>query len=121
MTPARVAVLSFLAHQTYPVGIEQIQHAQKEVNTVTLYRMMADFVKRGLVTTNDMGRGHKEYEFAKRAHHHHLICETCGSIEDVYPCATTCVFEQAILASSKQFKRLTGQTAAFYGVCANCP
>lgn len=120
ITPARVAVLGFLITQKHPVGIERIQKANTSVNTVTLYRMMTDFVERGLVHVHDVGHGHQDYEFAKRAHHHHLICEKCGKIEDTYPCKETCLFEKATLAASAQFKKVTRQVSAFYGLCRKC-
>ncbi len=119
-TPARLAVLSYLAAQPRPVGVERILAHVPGVNTATVYRMMADFSARGLVAAHDVGHGHTDYEFAKRPHHHHLVCDGCGLIEDAYPCAASCAFERAALKASKTFARITRQSVVFYGTCRAC-
>lgn len=119
-TPARMEVLSFLMQKKHPVGIEVIQEAFPEVNIATLYRMMTDFVKRGLVHTSDLGHGHVDYEIAARPHHHHAVCELCGTVEDVYPCENLCAFEAAVLKSSMLFREIKKQQTVFFGLCKKC-
>jgi Fe2+ or Zn2+ uptake regulation protein len=115
-----VEVLSFLTKQKHPVGIEVIQGAFPKVNMATLYRMMTDFAERGLVHASDLGHGHVDYEIAHRPHHHHAVCESCGAVEDVYPCEEECAFEKAVLKSSALFKEIKRQQTVFFGVCKKC-
>lgn len=119
-TPGRIAVIGYLLEQVRPVGIEVIEKKFPKVNKVTLYRMMTDFVAAGLLEPNDLGHGHVDYEIAHRPHHHHAVCESCGIVEDVYPCDESCQFEKAVLKSSKLFKQIKKQQTVFFGVCKKC-
>lgn len=119
-TGARVEVLVFLDKQKKPVGIQSIANAFPQVNMTTLYRMMTNFAEKGLVTAYELGHGHVDYELASRPHHHHLVCESCGDIEDVFPCADDCAFIDSVKKTSKKFQRVTKQMTTFYGTCTVC-
>ncbi len=119
-TAARIEVLKFLAGQKKPVGIRSVAKAAPDVNTTTLYRMMTDFVEKGLVKEYELGHGHVDYEIASRPHHHHIVCESCGDIEDVFPCEKTCEFTRSIEAASKKFASVTKRATTFYGICKSC-
>lgn len=120
VTPARVTVLRFLQQQTVPVSVDDIAQHLPEISAATLYRMMADFVSRGLVEAHELGHGHLDYELADRPHHHHLVCEHCGIVEDVFPCKTSCRLEQLVLSASRSFRTLDRQIATFFGRCKRC-
>lgn len=113
-------VIHFLLLQTSPVGVETIAQAVPSANVVTLYRMMNDFVEKGIVKQYELGHGHTDYELANRPHHHHAVCQSCGMIEDIFSCADTCGFEQAILKSSKKFDAIVRQSTTFFGTCTRC-
>ncbi len=119
-TSARIAVLSFLESQHRPVGIEIIAKHFSDTNLTTLYRMMNDFEEAGIVASHELGHGHQDYELANRPHHHHIVCESCGDIEDVYACKNDCDFEKSILGSSSKFKTINRQTTTFFGTCTTC-
>lgn len=119
-TGARVDVLEFLEKQKRPVGIHSISKAAPKVNATTLYRMMTDFVAKGIVKAYELGHGHTDYELAARPHHHHVVCESCGDIEDVFPCGEACRFVDSIRKTSKKFKVVTRQATTFYGICRSC-
>jgi Fur family transcriptional regulator, ferric uptake regulator len=120
VTNARVAVLSFLESQNKPIGIERIAEHYPEINLATLYRMMNDFAQAEIVQAHQLGHGHQDYELTNRPHHHHIVCEICGEIEDVYACGNVCEFKQKALVSSKKFKHITKQTTTFFGICKSC-
>ena len=119
-TRARIQVLEFLSKKKKPVGIQVAAKALPNVNKVTLYRMMADFVEKGIVKEYELGHGHADYELATRPHHHHVVCESCGEIEDVFPCGDDCGFIDSVRESSKKFKQISRQSATFYGTCLSC-
>jgi Fe2+ or Zn2+ uptake regulation protein len=65
-----------------------------------------------------LGKGAPRYELADD-HHHHLVCDTCGRIEDV----TTCPVEAAGL--TRQIQRRTGfavrsHVLELFGLCRSC-
>lgn len=120
VTGARLAVLDLLEEQDLPVGISFIEKKLTEINTVTLYRMMADFVEAGIVEEHDLGHGHVDYELTSRPHHHHVVCDKCGLVEDVFPCGEVCEFENSVLKDSNQFSKITKQKVTFHGICNKC-
>ena len=82
-TPQRVAVLEALLaepHQT----LEGIRSRCPGVGMVTVYRTLDLFSALGLVRRLDLGDGPR-YELAED-HHHHLICEGCGSVSEFDQC-----------------------------------
>ncbi len=119
-TAGRCAVFCFLLAQKHPVGVGVIRSQVKGVNKVTLYRMMQDFEDRGLITSHELGHGHLDYELADRPHHHHLVCQECGDIEDIHACKDQCQMEKLILKNSKKFLDIQKQTTTFFGTCNIC-
>jgi Fe2+ or Zn2+ uptake regulation protein len=78
----------------------------------------------GVVRRLAHGGDHARYELAEELteHHHHLICETCGSVSDV-------VFDSQIESALDVALVRLGRAAGFvarghtidvYGVCADC-
>ncbi|MBD3250860.1 hypothetical protein GF380_00050 [Candidatus Uhrbacteria bacterium] len=117
-TPARVAVLSFLERQTFPVGIKKIRTAIPGKDLATVYRIMDDFTRTGLVKSIDIGHGHTDYERADRPSHHHLVCAECGAIEDI-PLKTE-ILNRTVLSKSKKFASLQDDHLTFVGCCVTC-
>ena len=112
-TPQRVAVLEALLaerHQT----LEGIRSRCPWVGMVTVYRALDLFSALGLVRRLDLGDGPR-YELAED-HHHHLICEGCGSVEE---------FEQCPL-DPERLPRVGGDfevrahSLEVYGRCSSC-
>ena len=120
VTSARTDVLKFLSAQERPVGVDSVAKKFPSINLTTLYRMMDAFVEVGLVETHDLGHGHVDYEFAHRPHHHHAVCESCGFVEDVFPCETDCRFEKAVLQATTNFEKFHKQSTTFFGTCKRC-
>lgn len=120
VTEGRLDVLELLEKQDLPVGISFIEKALPDINRVTLYRMMNDFVSADLVEEHDLGHGHVDYELADRPHHHHVVCDECGVVEDVFPCGDMCEFENSVLEGSNKFSKITKQKITFHGICRKC-
>lgn len=120
LTSGRLAVLHYLASQKRPVGVEAIHKAVKGVNKVTLYRMMQDFEAAGLLLAYDLGHGHSDYELADRPHHHHLVCQDCGDVEDIFSCESYCEMEALVMKSSQKFEQVKKQAITFFGICHRC-
>lgn len=119
-TPARLAVLGFLDHERRPQDVDTIEGHLKleheEADKVTIYRILDAFAERGLVNRLEFGEGKFRYELAGDDHHH-LICERCGSIEDIEDCFVTS-FEKTI--HDKTGFRVKRHSLEFFGVCVSC-
>jgi len=118
ITEQRVAVLSFLISVHEPVSIDVLTKKIPTVNQVTLYRMLKQFVDKGLVYQTDFRLGKAHFEFQEH-HHHHLVCTSCGAQEAVSVCLPNEV-PVTVLADSKKFAAITNHSLEFFGVCKQC-
>lgn len=119
-TPARLAVLQYLDEQKKPLSAESIgEHLRKEhsqADRVTIYRILESFYKKGLVNRLEFHEGKYRYELSGDDHHH-LICERCGSIEDISDCVIKEMEES--ITSEKKFL-IKNHQLEFFGVCRRC-
>lgn len=85
-TPARRALVELLHRLERPHTTQELLEARPSMSQSSLYRNLgvlekADVVRR-LTGTDDAAR----FELAEDVtgdHHHHLVCRSCGTIEDV--------------------------------------
>ena len=82
-TPQRLAVLRAVAAEQHQ-SMEGIRGRCPGVGLVTVYRTLDLLSDLGLVRRLDLGDGPR-YELAED-HHHHLICEDCGSVAEFEQC-----------------------------------
>jgi Fe2+ or Zn2+ uptake regulation protein len=119
-TNARLAVLSFLNETTGPLGADQIlEHLLSEhqkVDKATVYRMLETFYQKGLIKRLEFGEGKYRYEIAGEDHHH-LLCEKCGSVQDLSGCNIPDL-ERDIM-EKKKFK-VSRHSLEFFGICHAC-
>lgn len=88
----------------------------KAPDLVTVYRNLELLTKLGLITKVQFEDSSIRYEVAGDEHHHHLICEECGSIEDI-PLEEEFLLTQVTRHTSFKVKR---HHLEFFGVCNNC-
>lgn len=84
---------------------------------VTVYRTLDLFTQLGLVQKTQFGDQTVRYELVgATGHHHHLVCEQCGSIEDVP------LDEQMLLGQvgKKSKFQVTRHVLEFFGRCVKC-
>lgn len=118
-TKPRVAVLSYLASNRLPVGIQDIKKRMgKRIDLVTLYRMMDDFKKAGIVTQLHLGKGDL-FELKGSYDHHHIVCTNCNRIED-FSDETHEKLAQYIVKKSRLFTHLTNHSFELFGLCNPC-
>jgi len=121
ITKGRVALINFLISSKKPLTIDEIQKAMiHKIDRVTLYRALTDFTKSKIVTKINLQNSKVYYEFiSKIHHHHHIICESCGRIEDIENCNQDNL-QNKIIKSSKNFKIINSHSLEFFGICNNC-
>ncbi|MCL6472426.1 MAG: transcriptional repressor [Firmicutes bacterium] len=89
-----------------------------KASRATVYRTLDLLVESGLVEKIDLGDGRSVYEHtAGHAHHDHLICIRCGSVQE---------FEEPLIeqlqdwACEKAAFKPIGHNLNIYGYCKNC-
>lgn len=120
VTEPRVRLLKTLANEKVPASVTTITKKLRGVmNTVTVYRSLESLSDAGIVARTDFRHGHAEYELNRGVHHHHLVCTTCGTVEDVPQCDASMLEKQA-LTQSKAFTHVSSHALEFFGVCKRC-
>ncbi len=89
--------------------------AGTRVSRMTVYNALSDLLRAGVVQRADAGPGRALFE-AGGAWHHHLLCRTCGGIEDV-PCVRG---RRPCLSLPAAFGRAEEAQVIFRGVCRRC-
>jgi len=91
-----------------------------KINQTTLYRALESLTDSGVVRKVDLGHAHVHYEIVEGVpHHHHIVCNSCGKIEDIQNCGSDAL-EKKILGLSKTFHLIKSHSLEFFGVCNAC-
>jgi Fur family transcriptional regulator, ferric uptake regulator len=82
---ARSHVIAYLDGQTCCRGAQEIHAdlvaAGRPVGLASVYRTLEMLEANGLVQRVDVGDGVVRFEPAHHDHHHHLVCDDCGKVE----------------------------------------
>lgn len=89
-TPLRLAVLEILgsaAQALLPKEILALIRARRRVNKVSIYRILEDFTRLGLVRRLSLEERASHYELACEHHpaHPHFQCHHCGEVQCLHP------------------------------------
>ena len=121
LTPQRLMILEAVATQPGHLTVEDIHERvvqqYPEISLSTIYRTLETLRDLGLVTETDMGNGREEYHFAEQAHHHHLVCRTCGAVAELDDTILGPVADQ-LLETHGFHAEITH--FAIFGVCSGC-
>jgi Fur family ferric uptake transcriptional regulator len=91
-----------------------------DIGLATVYRVLTQFEQAGLLTRNHFESGKAVFELNEGHHHDHLVCLTCGKVEEFYDEAIE--VRQHAIAKERGFE-LQEHSLALYAVCAqtDCP
>ncbi len=91
-----------------------------DIGLATVYRVLTQFEQAGLLTRNHFESGKAVFELNEGHHHDHLVCLTCGKVEEFYDEAIEA--RQHAIAKDRGFE-LQEHSLALYAVCAqtDCP
>jgi Fur family transcriptional regulator, ferric uptake regulator len=122
LTGARKEIIRILNDSTTPLSVQEIHHhlADTTADLASVYRTVNLLCDLGVVVKLEFQEKLYRYELSDAfvPHHHHVICKTCGRIENIFdPCLPEGL-EQNI---RQQFGfEVESHILEFYGVCANC-
>ena len=116
--------------------LEVFQHAQRrhmtaedvykllladgaDIGLATVYRVLMQFEQAGLLTRSNFESGKSVFELNEGQHHDHLVCLTCGRVEEFYDAEIE--QRQRQVAETRGFE-LHEHSLALYARCtkANC-
>ena len=120
-TRQRTEVLTALAASGKPITAQSL-HAKlarrsSAPGLATVYRTLQALADAGLVRTFPAADGELSYKLCDPEHHHHLICERCGRVEEIPSCEMEGWATK--VAAPRGFSVTTHQ-ADIYGLCKRC-
>jgi Fur family ferric uptake transcriptional regulator len=121
LTKPRKLIFQALSDFSKPTTAKEIyfylQNKKINVDLTSVYRTLSLLTKMGIINEIEFGDGKKRYEKVENnTHHHHLICESCQSVEDIILKETSLLKE---VKKQSSFK-VTKHSLEFFGLCRNC-
>ena len=91
-----------------------------DIGLATVYRVLMQFEQAGLLTRSNFESGKSVFELNEGHHHDHLVCLTCGRVEEFYD--PEIEVRQRAVAESRGFD-LQEHSLALYARCTktDCP
>jgi Fur family transcriptional regulator, stress-responsive regulator len=122
VTPQRVALLAALRSVYGHATAETLQTAAREagieVPLPTVYAVLSDLVRAGLVRQVHGEGGATQFD-ANVARHHHLACVRCGALHDV-PCTDVNDTDPCIVLEDPRGWQVRSAEVTFRGLCPRC-
>ena len=122
VTLPRVKILQILESSTNKhVSVEDVYRAlleaDEDVSLATVYRVLTQFEAAKLVERHHFEGGHSVFELSTLAHHDHLVCIRCGSVEEFFD---ELIEQQQEKIASKLGFKITDHSMNLYGICTSC-
>lgn len=89
----------------------------EEIGLATVYRVLTQFEEAGLVVRHHFEGGQSVFELDHGTHHDHLVCVTCGRVEEFVD--NVIEKRQEEIAKNAGYT-ITDHSLNIYGVCGKC-
>ncbi len=119
VTHARIKVLEQLERANKPMTAQELHEelADTKIDLATIYRSLNKFANAGLISRVQLGDAFARFELVKQRHHHHIICNSCGKVEEIELCNLDALTED--IAQKTGFCNIAHQVV-FRGECQEC-
>lgn len=122
VTLPRVKILQIMeSTETKHLSAEDVYkaliEADEDVGLATVYRVLTQFESAGLVMRHHFEGGSSVFELTTIDHHDHIVCQTCGSVEEFYD---EVIESQQEMVAKKYGFRITDHSMYLYGICKDC-
>lgn len=122
VTLPRVKILQILeSSDTKHLSAEDVYkaliEADEDVGLATVYRVLTQFETAGLVMRHHFEGGSSVFELTTIDHHDHIVCQSCGSVEEFYD---EVIEDQQEKIAKKYGFKITDHSMYLYGICKEC-
>ena len=109
-----------LRHMTAEDVYRALLAEQADIGLATVYRVLMQFEQAGLLTRSNFESGKAVFELNQGQHHDHLVCLSCGRVEEFYDPAIEA--RQRAVAQERGFE-LADHSLSLYAECLkkDCP
>ena len=108
---------SQLRHMTAEDVFKALLMEGADVGLATVYRVLMQFEQAGLLTRSNFESGKSVFELNEGQHHDHLLCLTCGRVEEFYDAQIE--QRQRAVAQARGFE-INDHSLSLYGLCGDC-
>lgn len=107
-------------HMTAEDVYKALLHDGSDIGLATVYRVLMQFEQAGLLTRSNFESGKSVFELNEGQHHDHLVCLTCGRVEEFFDPGIE--QRQRAIAEERGFD-LQDHSLALYARCTktDCP
>ncbi|OWQ88356.1 ferric iron uptake transcriptional regulator [Roseateles aquatilis] len=107
-------------HMTAEDVYKALLDERADIGLATVYRVLTQFEQAGLLSRNHFESGKAVFELNEGHHHDHLVCLTCGFVEEFYD--PKIEERQHAIAEERGFQ-LQEHSLALYANCVkkDCP
>jgi Fur family ferric uptake transcriptional regulator len=107
-------------HMTAEDVFKSLLTEGSDIGLATVYRVLMQFEQAGLLSRSHFESGKSVFELNEGQHHDHLVCLTCGRVEEFYDPEIEA--RQRAVAQSRGFE-LHDHALALYAACTkqDCP
>jgi len=111
---------TLLRHMTAEDVYKALLSEGADIGLATVYRVLTQFEQAGLLTRNHFESGKSVFELNEGHHHDHLVCLTCGRVEEFYDAEIEA--RQHAIAKERGFE-LQEHALSLYAACIKpaCP
>jgi Fe2+ or Zn2+ uptake regulation protein len=121
LTEPRRAVAELIAgrrgHFTAADLVAEAKARRLGIGRATIFRALELFTELELVERLDLPNGEHAYVECARAHHHHVVCSSCGRTTEVEDCGMQAVAEEIARRSGY---RIDTHRLELFGLCPKC-
>jgi len=117
ITPSRLAVVAAVLTHAGHFTVDDIMGQLRGVGRATVFRTMKLLAEIGIVCRVLLENGHLHYRVSRQGHHHHLVCVSCGGVQDLDDCIVADLVGE--LSASTGYN-IEGHWLELYGRCGAC-
>ena len=88
-----------------------------DIGLATVYRVLMQFEQAGILERSHFESGKAVYELNEGSHQDHLVCTSCGKVEEFYDAE---IERRQQLVTKNRGWVLQDHAMSLYGLCADC-
>jgi len=104
-------------HMTAEDVYRVLLNDHSDIGLATVYRVLTQFEQAGILERSHFESGKAVYELNQGTHHDHLVCTSCGRVEEFYDAEIE--RRQQMIATDKGWT-LQDHAMSLYGLCGDC-
>mgnify|MGYP000932953211 FL=1 len=104
-------------HMTAEDVFRVLLQERSDIGLATVYRVLTQFEQAGILRRTHFEGGKAMFELDEGQHHDHLVCTSCGRVEEFYDAEIE--RRQQVIATEKGWS-FQDHAMSLYGLCSAC-